>query len=258
MGSLKAAIRVCALVVAAGAGAALAEPAFAAPAGAPAGERLYGGNLLRCASDGEQTVRCAADTRGGVRLVRRTSGKPCVEGTSWGADRGGVWVAQGCAADFLLGRGGSGADSTSGARVIKCESLGGRWNHCAARTEGGVALAQQLSKQACLRNQTWGTDNSGIWVAGGCRGEFRLLGAQPEDAPAAAAATDNRKLIKCESLDRRARRCDGETGSGVRMVKQLSRTECVEGRSWGFDAHGVWVEGGCRAEFELDFRNVGG
>ena len=101
---------------------------------------------------------------------------------------------------------------------------------------------------------------SGVWVAGGCRGEFRLLGAQPEDerAAAAAVAAESRKLIKCESLDRRARRCDGDTGSGVRMVKQLSKTECVEGRSWGYDAHGVWVEGGCRAEFELDFRNSGG
>ncbi|ROU06001.1 DUF3011 domain-containing protein [Lysobacter enzymogenes] len=255
MGSLKAAIRLCALTAAAGAGAAFAVPATAEPAG----ERLYGGNLLRCASEGEDTVRCPADTRGGVRLVRRTSGKPCVEGTSWGADRGGVWVAQGCAADFLLGRGGSGGDSTRGARVIKCESLGGRWNHCPARSEDGVALAQQLSKQPCLRNQTWGTDRSGVWVAGGCRGEFRLLGAQPEDEPAAsAAADDGRKLIKCESLDRRARRCDGDTGSGVRMVKQLSKTECVEGRSWGFDAHGVWVEGGCRAEFELDYRGNGG
>ncbi|MGO4780359.1 DUF3011 domain-containing protein, partial [Lysobacter sp. 2RAB21] len=53
-------------------------------------------------------------------------------------------------------------------------------------------------------------------------------------------------------------RCDGETGTGVRMVKQLSKSECVEGRSWGFDAHGVWVEDGCRAEFELDFRRSGG
>lgn len=256
MGSLKAAIRLCALTAVAGVGAAVAEPASADPAG----ERLYGGNLLRCVSDDDQTVRCPADTRGGVRLVRRTSGKPCVEGTSWGADRGGVWVSQGCSADFVLGRGGSGRDSTSGARVIKCESLGGRWNHCAARTEDGVALAQQLSKQPCLRNQTWGADDSGVWVAGGCRGEFRLLGVQPEDeqAAAAAAAAQSRKLLKCESLDRRARRCDGDTGSGVRMVKQLSKTECVEGRSWGYDAHGVWVEGGCRAEFELDFRNNGG
>jgi hypothetical protein len=176
-----------------------------------------------------------------------------VEGTTWGADRGGVWVSQGCSADFVLGKGGSGAGSTSGARVIKCESRGGRWNHCPAQTEAGVALAQQLSKQPCLRNQSWGTDASGVWVASGCRGEFRLLGAEPE--PEATAPPN---VLRCESLDRRARRCDGETGTGVRMVKQLSKSECVEGRSWGFDAHGVWVEDGCRAEFELDFRRSGG
>lgn len=245
MRNTKAAIHLSAFAVLAGAGVAHA---------APAGERLYGGNLLRCASNDEQTVRCPADTRDGVRLVRRNSGKPCVEGTSWGADRGGVWVSQGCSADFVLGRGGSGAGSTQGARVIKCESVGGRWNHCAAKTEAGVALAQQLSKKPCLRNQNWGTDTGGVWVSGGCRGEFRLLGAEPEPVAPAAEAS---RMVRCESLDRRARRCDGETGSGVRMVKQLSKTECVEGRSWGFDAHGVWVEDGCRAEFEFDYRRGG-
>ncbi|MGO4260956.1 DUF3011 domain-containing protein [Lysobacter sp. TAB13] len=244
MRNVKAAIHLFAFAAMACAGTVRAEPA---------GERLYGGDVLRCASSNEETVQCPADTRGGVRLIRRTSGKPCVEGTTWGADRGGVWVSQGCAADFVLGKGGSGAGSTSGARVIKCESRGGRWNHCPAQTEAGVALAQQLSKQPCLRNQSWGTDASGVWVAGGCRGEFRLLGAEPE--PEAAAPPN---VLRCESLDRRARRCDGETGTGVRMVKQLSKSECVEGRSWGFDAHGVWVEDGCRAEFELDFRRSGG
>lgn len=223
----------------------------------PAGERLYGGDVLRCVSNEEQAVRCPADTRGGVRLIRRTSGKPCVEGTSWGVDRGGVWVSQGCSADFVLGKGGSGANSTTGSRVIKCESRGGRWNHCPAKTEAGVALAQQLSKQPCLRNQSWGTDVSGVWVSGGCRGEFRLLGAEPAPEPAAAVAESSKTLL-CESVGRRARRCDGDTGAGVRMIKQLSKTECVEGSSWGFDAHGVWVENGCRAEFELNFHRGGG
>ncbi|MGH8080707.1 MAG: DUF3011 domain-containing protein [Lysobacter sp.] len=245
MRNVKAAIPLFAFAALACAGAVRAEPA---------GERLYGGDVLRCASGDTETVRCPADTRGGVRLVRRTSGKPCVEGTTWGADRGGVWVSQGCSADFVLGKGGSGADSTAGARVIKCESRGGRWNHCPAKTEAGVALAQQLSKQPCLRNQSWGTDAGGVWVSGGCRGEFRLLGVEP----VAEAATAAPNVVRCESLDRRARRCDGDTGAGVRMVKQLSKSECVEGRSWGFDAHGVWVEDGCRAEFELDYRRGGG
>lgn len=243
MRSLKTAFQWCVFAGMASAATVRAEPA---------GERLFGGDVLRCASSDEQTVRCPADTRGGVRLIRRSSGKPCVEGTSWGVDRGGVWVSQGCAADFVLGKGGSGSNSSTGARVIKCESVGGRWNHCAAKTEAGVALAQQLSKQPCLRNQSWGADDNGVWVSGGCRGEFRLLGVE------AAPAAPSKPLLLCESRERKARRCDGDTGAGVRMVKQLSKTECVEGRSWGYDAHGVWVEDGCRAEFELDYRRGGG
>jgi hypothetical protein len=26
----------------------------------------------------------------------------------------------------------------------------------------------------------------------------------------------------------------------------------VEGRTWGFDGNGIWVEDGCRAEFQVD------
>jgi hypothetical protein len=40
------------------------------------------------------------------------------------------------------------------------------------------------------------------------------------------------------------------TQGGVRKVKQLSRADCDEGRSWGVNAYSVWVKNGCRADFE--------
>ncbi|MGO4781548.1 hypothetical protein AB4084_39290, partial [Lysobacter sp. 2RAB21] len=60
---MKAAIHLFAFAAMACAGTVRAEPA---------GERLYGGDVLRCASSNEETVQCPADTRGGVRLIRRT------------------------------------------------------------------------------------------------------------------------------------------------------------------------------------------
>ncbi|WP_462116761.1 DUF3011 domain-containing protein, partial [Lysobacter xanthus] len=57
--------------------------------------------------------------------------------------------------------------------------------------------------------------------------------------------------FRCESEDGRERTC-GINGRGdVRFVRQLSRAACIEGRSWGVDRRGVWVDGGCRAEFEV-------
>ena len=37
----------------------------------------------------------------GVRLVRRRSNAPCVQGRSWGYNRNRIWVDRGCAADFV-------------------------------------------------------------------------------------------------------------------------------------------------------------
>ena len=42
----------------------------------------------------------------------------------------------------------------------------------------------------------------------------------------------------------------GVDGRGrVQLVRQLSSAACIEGRTWGQDARGVWVTDGCRGEF---------
>jgi hypothetical protein len=58
-------------------------------------------------------------------------------------------------------------------------------------------------------------------------------------------------VIRCASDDFRYTLCEGNTRGGVHLVRQLSRTECVEDRTWGFDRRGVWVDKGCVGEFAL-------
>jgi hypothetical protein len=41
----------------------------------------------------------------------------------------------------------------------------------------------------------------------------------------------------------------------VRLHRQLSRDACVEGQTWGFDRNRIWVDKGCRAEFEVGGRS---
>jgi hypothetical protein len=60
-------------------------------------------NIITCESRGHDRAYCSADTRGGVRLVRQLSEARCVSGRSWGSDRGGIWVTNGCRAQFAVG-----------------------------------------------------------------------------------------------------------------------------------------------------------
>uniref|UniRef100_UPI00131F384C DUF3011 domain-containing protein n=1 Tax=Xanthomonas fragariae TaxID=48664 RepID=UPI00131F384C len=48
------------------------------------------------------------------------------------------------------------------------------------------------------------------------------------------------------------RTCGVSVERGVRVGRQMSRTPCVEGQTWGWSRDGVWVDDGCRAEFIVD------
>jgi hypothetical protein len=46
--------------------------------------------------------------------------------------------------------------------------------------------------------------------------------------------------------------CQADTRSGgVRLVKQRSDSACRQGYSWGYDRSGIWVDHGCRADFQV-------
>ena len=62
--------------------------------------------------------------------------------------------------------------------------------------------------------------------------------------------------IRCESTDGRSRTCNTPWNGQSRLLRQLSNTSCVEGRTW-YDSNGrVTVTNGCRAEFGP--RHMGG
>jgi hypothetical protein len=56
---------------------------------------------MRCASEDYRYTFCRTDREPrDVRIVRRFSKRPCIEGRSWGYNRRGIWVNHGCDADF--------------------------------------------------------------------------------------------------------------------------------------------------------------
>ena len=57
------------------------------------------------------------------------------------------------------------------------------------------------------------------------------------------------QVVRCESQDAKYRHCQADTRGGVELIRGLSKTYCTEGRNWGWDRSGIWVTGGCRAEF---------
>lgn len=61
---------------------------------------------VRCESHGGGYQRCPVDIHrdDSVRIVNKLSGADCRQGSSWGWERGGIWVNRGCRADFVVER----------------------------------------------------------------------------------------------------------------------------------------------------------
>ncbi|KAB8198140.1 DUF3011 domain-containing protein [Lysobacter maris] len=64
-----------------------------------------------------------------------------------------------------------------------------------------------------------------------------------------AALADYR--VTCESRDNRYQRCPLNQPGYVTMHRQLSNARCRKGRDWDYDRREVWVDDGCRAEFNV-------
>lgn len=65
------------------------------------------------------------------------------------------------------------------------------------------------------------------------------------------------QTIRCKSENREYQYCSIKTHNRVELVRQYSHTSCRKGSNWGFDRHGVWVDRGCEAEFQVGRHDPG-
>lgn len=178
---------------------------------------------VTCESNDSKQVECPLDTRGDVRVVRQMSKSPCVEGDSWGQSRRGIWVKDGCRAVFES----SGRD----------DGKRGGWDDGRGRDDHGGRDDRGYDDGRGGRDDR-GRDD-------GRDGHGDRDGRDDDRYRDGGPAVE----VTCESKDNRQVECDIGTRGDVRLVRQLSKSACVEGRSWGQSRHAVWVKDGCRAVF---------
>jgi hypothetical protein len=139
---------------------------------------------------------------------------------------------------------------------IECGSHDYRYTRCNVNWRS-ADLVRQLSDSRCIEGRTWGIDRRGLWVDRGCVGIFVERGRGDYDGGWNPGPDWDRDIrLTCSSEDYRYNLCQVDVGRGgdVRIVRQLSNSACIEGRSWGWNRAGVWVSGGCSAVFRVDRR----
>ena len=161
----------------------------------------------------------------------------CIQGLALGSSR--AWAQSGITAQ--------------NGRNVTCASDDGRKHLCRVDTSRGVQMTNQRSGSPCVQGQTWDFDRRGIWVDRGCRADFFLGGGQGGPGGGPGGGT-----VACSSDNGGRNYCPMNTGNGVRLVNQRSGSPCVQGKTWGYDARGIWVDRGCRADFQVFYNSTPG
>jgi hypothetical protein len=146
--------------------------------------------------------------------------------------------------------------SPQGPNTAYCASDNGGRIYCPMDVRGGVQLTRQRSDSPCVYGQTWGYDRRGVWVDRGCRAEFAsgYTGGPGNGGPGNGpgwGGWGKAYNIYCASDDGRRNWCPVDTRGGVQLIRQRSGSPCVFGSTFGTDHKGIWVDRGCRADFQI-------
>jgi hypothetical protein len=177
---------------------------------------------LVCESIDRSQHYCPADTSGGVSLSVQYSKASCRQGSSWGYDNHGIWVSNGCRAQFDLGdyRSSHRSDSDSAA---------------------AAALAIGLIGAAAIASKHDRDDRDDR--------DYYNYNYQSHDR---YSDYGGRGSVTCESRNNRYNFCNANLRhADVDIQRQISRTTCRQGQNWGWNAGGIWVNNGCAAVFSI-------
>lgn len=218
----------------------------------------------------------ACPVPGAVRVqLLRVNGGQCIEGQSWYYDGNAIRVRNGCRAVFRIdanngwgvggwdpnwnGGGYGGGYGQDRWQVVRCESWNYRDQRCAVGGAIGNVRLLRVIAGDCRDGATWRWDRRAIYVRNGCRADFQVLqgasgwgGGGPGGGWGGGWGGGGRPItsINCESWNYRPARCAVPNARSVRIA-HVYGGNCVEGQSWGWSQGAIWVNGGCRARFDV-------
>lgn len=174
---------------------------------------------VRCESVHSRRTYCRLDVQGTVRLTRQLSHSACVQGRTWAADSRGLWVSNGCRADFAI-------------------STRRRYRGNDGYSSNDYNDGSRYDNQNGYRNDSRSdSDYGNTYQTGGDRYD-------------SGYSTDSARVIRCDSTSDGRTYCRNESNGAVRLSRTFGG-DCREGQTWGSDSRGIWVSGDCDASFNV-------
>ena len=202
-------------------------------------------NVFTCSSDDGQLHSCRVNTERPIQFVRQRSNAQCVEGQSYGIDRGGVWVTNGCRADFAVVN----SDRAYNNGYYNPQSTYNNGNYDRDNDRDGYRD----------QNGNWHPrhhhhDNNGAYGPSGTyNGSYNnggYVGNGPQHPTAYYGKYDDGKTTCSAGRGTGPIYCQTD-GALSNATVTKSNGNCQRGQNWDINRDGLWVADGCSAEFRI-------
>ena len=204
-------------------------------------------STVRCEAPGRAQTQCPIPSHAEVRLARTLSQEACREGHNWGVGTSFIWVNGGCRAEFAV--------TTTGYEQGQGNASANRNQLRACRSEADRRLAaysyDQISVEADSRQgnvayvRWWVGPMSGL-CAVAANGRVLQFTNNPVGIGGGGATT----RVVCESRYGRDE-CRIPAGARIRLLRQIGQQPCRLNDTYGLGPEYIWVDKGCRGEFEV-------
>jgi len=201
------------------------------------GASAFGQSVFTCSSDDMGQHACRVGPNQGIRFLRQRSQSACIEGQSYGIARDGVWVTNGCRADFQVLQNGNYNDGQYNRQ--------GTWNDRREHDYDDDRQYPQARRHHHddddnVNGQYNGAYNRGGYVSSGQ--PIQYLGRY-DDGKSTCSSQPGTGPIFCQS---------GGPFRDAYIVKQNGQNECVRGQNWDVGPnHGLWIADGCSGQWKI-------
>lgn len=226
-------------------------------------------STVRCESQGGVQTKCSIAANSQVTLARQLSTQACSQGQNWGVGPDYIWVTGGCRAEFTVTAAAAPAPRPTPVPLPTPAGAGvtpTAWQLRVCRSEADRRLPDYgFNDIQVAGDRREGSTTYIRWSAGPNYGmcavapNGRLLdfttgstvspGAGGAGGPVATPPVVTQ--VTCESKKTDRVECKIPAGAQLRLVKQLSQSPCRLNDTYGKGTDYVWVDKGCRGEFEV-------
>jgi DUF3011 family protein len=209
-------------------------------------------STVRCESVAMSQQTCPIPSNARVELARTLSQEACREGHNWGVGTSFIWVNRGCRAEFAVTSTGyqPGPDDAHANRnqLRACRSEADR--RLAAYSYDQISVEPD-SRQGSVAYVRWSVGPMSGLCAVAANGRVLQFTTNPVGIGGGATR------VVCESRYRREE-CRVPAGASIRLIRQVGSEPCRLNDTYGQGPEYIWVDKGCRGEFEVVTAGGGG